>query len=86
LLLPVEDAPARKHAKASYEYAAAASGVDTASMLLVAVRQWDIHDAARAGLCTAWLNRTLQLPDHFETPDLVVTALTDLPAAFAAAH
>ncbi|MCU1540311.1 MAG: haloacid dehalogenase type, partial [Arthrobacter sp.] len=69
-----------------YEYAAAASGVDTASMLLVAVHQGDIHGAARAGLCTARLNRTLQIPDHFETPDLVLTALTDLPAALAAAH
>lgn len=53
-LLSVEDAPAWKPALSSYEYAAAATGTDTGSMLLVAVHPWDIHGAARAGLHTAW--------------------------------
>ncbi|GAB3557674.1 haloacid dehalogenase type II [Arthrobacter alkaliphilus] len=86
-LLSVEDAPAWKPARASYEYAAAASGVDPTGMLLVAVHPWDIHGAARAGLRTAWLNRTgASYPGYFEAPEFTVTALTDLPAAVAAAH
>ncbi|MEW1821201.1 haloacid dehalogenase type II [Arthrobacter sp. NPDC080031] len=86
-LLSVEDAPAWKPARASYEYAAAASGADPAGMLLVAVHPWDIHGAARAGLRTAWLNRTGgSYPGYFQAPEFTVTALTDLPAALAAAH
>ncbi|MGN7253380.1 MULTISPECIES: haloacid dehalogenase type II [unclassified Arthrobacter] len=86
-LLSVEDAPAWKPARASYEYAAAASGADPAGMLLVAVHPWDIHGATRAGLRTAWLNRTGgSYPDYFEAPEFIVTALTELPAALAAAH
>ncbi|QDG87070.1 haloacid dehalogenase type II [Pseudarthrobacter sp. NIBRBAC000502770] len=86
-LLSVEDAPAWKPARASYEYAAAASGADPAGMLLVAVHPWDIHGAARAGLRTAWLNRTGgSYPGHFETPEFIITALTELPAALAAAR
>ncbi|PVZ52705.1 haloacid dehalogenase type II [Arthrobacter sp. H-02-3] len=86
-LLSVEDAPAWKPARASYEYAAAASRADPAGMLLVAVHPWDIHGAARAGLHTAWLNRTGgSYPDHFEAPEFIITALTELPAALAAAH
>ncbi|MDP9889540.1 haloacid dehalogenase type II [Pseudarthrobacter enclensis] len=57
-LLSVEVAPAWKPARGSYEYAAASTGTDPGSMLLVAVHPWDIHGAARAGLRTAWLNRT----------------------------
>ncbi|WP_160669335.1 haloacid dehalogenase type II [Pseudarthrobacter sp. ATCC 49987] len=87
LLLSVEGAPAWKTARASYEYAAAASGADLAGMLLVAVHPWDIHGAARAGLRTAWLNRTGgSYPSYFETLEFTVTALTELPAALAAAH
>lgn len=85
LLLSVEDAPAWKPARASYEYAAAASGAEPAGMLLVAVHPWDIHGAARAGLRTAWLNRNGEsYPQHFEDPDITVTSLTALPAALAA--
>lgn len=86
-LLSVEDAPAWKPARASYEYAANASGVDASGMLLVAVHPWDIHGAARAGLRTAWLNRAGgSYPGYFEAPEFTVTALTDLPAALAGAH
>lgn len=55
-LLSVEDAPAWKPARGSYQNAAASTGTDPGSMLLVAVHPWDIHGAARAGLRTAWLN------------------------------
>jgi 2-haloacid dehalogenase len=85
-LLTVEDAPAWKPARASYEYAAAASGSNPGDLLLVAVHPWDIHGAARAGLRTAWLNRTGgSYPEYFEAPEFTVTALTELPAALEAA-
>lgn len=86
-LLSVEDAPAWKPAGASYEYAAAASGADPSGMLLVAVHPWDLHGAARAGLRTAWLNRTRgSYPAYFEAPEVTITALAELPDALAAAH
>jgi 2-haloacid dehalogenase len=81
-LLSVEDAAAWKPARASYEYAAAACGTDPAGMVLVAAHPWDIHGAARAGLRTAWLNRTQgSYPAYFEAPEFTLTALTELPAA-----
>ncbi|MEQ4520986.1 haloacid dehalogenase type II [Pseudarthrobacter sp. B907] len=86
-LLSVEDAPVWKPARASYEYASAAAGVDLAGMLLVAVHPWDIHGAARAGLRTVWLNRTGgSYPGYFDAPELTVTSLTELPDALAAAN
>lgn len=85
-LLSVEDAPAWKPARSSYEYAAASTGTDPGRMLLVAVHPWDIHGAARAGLRTAWLNRTGDsYPDYFEAPDVTVSSLTELAPALAAA-
>lgn len=85
-LLSVEDAPAWKPARSSYEYAATRTGTDPGSMLLVAVHPWDIHGAARAGLRTAWLNRTGgSYPAYFEAPDFTVSTLTDLAPALAAA-
>ena len=84
-LLTVEDAPAWKPARGAYEYAAAATGTDPGSMLLVAVHPWDIHGAARAGLRTAWLNRTSDsYPAYFEAPDFTVSALTELAPALTA--
>ena len=83
-LLSVEDAPAWKPARSSYEYAAAATGAAPGEMMLVAVHPWDIHGAARAGLRTAWLNRSGHgYPAHFAAPDVTVAALTELPAALA---
>lgn len=85
LLLSVEDAPAWKPARSAYEYAAAAAGADPSGMLLVAVHPWDIHGAAKAGLRTAWINRTgARYPSYFRSPDIVVPALTVLPPALAA--
>lgn len=81
-LLSVEDAPAWKPAPSSYRYAAEACGTAPGEMLLVAVHPWDLHGAARAGLGTAWLNRTgAAYPGHFAAPDIEITALTELPAA-----
>ncbi|MEE9094946.1 haloacid dehalogenase type II [Pseudarthrobacter phenanthrenivorans] len=86
-LLSVEEATAWKPARSSYEYAAATTGSDLGSMLLVAVHPWDIQGAARAGLRTAWLNRTGEsYPAYFEAPDFTVSALTELAPALAAPH
>ncbi|MET3952969.1 haloacid dehalogenase type II [Arthrobacter sp. UYEF36] len=85
VLLSVDDAPVWKPARASYEYAATAAATMMSAMLLVAVHPWDIHGAARAGLRTAWLNRTgAAYPGYFEAPEFTITALTDLPAVVAA--
>ena len=79
-LLSVEQASAWKPNHAAYVYAAGVCGTSPDQMLLVAVHPWDIHGAARAGLKTAWLNRTGAVyPAHFTAPDFTMTALTDLP-------
>ncbi len=84
-LLSVEDAPAWKPAKTAYEYAATATGAAPSRMLLVAVHPWDIHGAAKAGLRTAWINRTgARYPSYFQSPDITIPALTGLPAVLAA--
>lgn len=81
-LLSVDDAPAWKPARGAYDYAAAACGTDPEHMLLVAVHPWDIHGAARAGLSTAWVNRSgAPYPAYFTEPDHTVTSLRDLATA-----
>jgi len=83
-LLSVEDAPAWKPARAAYEHAARSVGVDVGQMLLVAVHPWDIDGAGRAGLSTAWIDRTgVPYPQFFTPPTVRVRALTELPAALA---
>ncbi len=54
--------PRGSPARGSYEYAAAASGADPASMLLVAVHPWDIHGAASAGCGRPGLTGLGKLP------------------------
>ena len=81
-LLSVDDAPAWKPARGAYDYAAAACGSDPEHMLLVAVHPWDIHGAARAGLNTAWINRSgTPYPAYFTEPDYTVASLRDLAGA-----
>ena len=78
-LLSVEDAGIWKPARAAYAYAARTCGTDPADMLLVAVHPWDIDGAARAGLTTAWIDRTgTPYPGFFTPPSLHATGLTDL--------
>ncbi|HET9142451.1 haloacid dehalogenase type II [Actinophytocola sp.] len=78
-LLSVEQAPAWKPARAAYEYAATACGTRPADLLLVAVHPWDIDGAARAGLHTAWLNRThARYPDYFTPPEHTVATVGEL--------
>ena len=84
-LLSVEDDDAPgpwKPAPQTYHYAARVCGVDPGEVVLVAVHPWDLPGARRAGLRTAWVNRTgAPWPAVFDRPDVEVGALTELAAA-----
>jgi 2-haloacid dehalogenase len=83
-LLSVDDAGAWKPARRAYGYAAASCEVEMSQMLLVAVHPWDVDGAARAGMSTAWVNRTRgRYPAYFTEPTYTVEALTELPALLA---
>ncbi len=85
MLLSVEDAGAWKPAKVAYDYAATRCGAAPADMLLVSVHPWDIDGAARAGLATAWIDRTGSgYPGYFTPPTHTVDSLTALPGVLAA--
>ena len=78
-LLSVEDAGVWKPAPAAYAYAAAQCDVAPGDMMLVAVHPWDIDGAERAGLRTAWINRSGgRYPDYFRAPTLEATSLGHL--------
>jgi 2-haloacid dehalogenase len=78
-LLTVEDAGAWKPARAAYLYAADRLGIRPAEATLVAVHPWDIDGAARAGLRTAWINRTgADYPAHLSSPGRVVRTVGEL--------
>ncbi len=84
-LLSVEDAGVWKPARGAYEYAARRCGVRVDDLVLVAVHPWDIDGAARAGLATAWINRSGGgYPAYFTPPDVTITALTELVERVAA--
>jgi 2-haloacid dehalogenase len=81
-LLSVEQAGAWKPAPAAYAYAGTTCGVAPGEMLLVAAHPWDLDGAARAGLTTAWVNRTgTPYPAYASPPTHTVAALDELPAA-----
>lgn len=78
-LLSVEQAGTWKPAAGSYAYAVEQCEVDPKDAMLVAVHPWDIDGAARAGLATAWINRTGDpYPEYFRAPDIQVGSLTAL--------
>lgn len=78
-LMSVEDAGVWKPGAGAYAYALQRCGVDPRDAVLVAVHPWDIDGAARAGLGTAWINRTGgPYPSYFTAPDLIVRSVTDL--------
>ena len=78
-LLSVEDAGRWKPAPEAYGYALRECGVDAEQAMLVAVHPWDIDGAARAGLATAWVNRSGgPYPAYFRAPDLRAESLTQL--------
>jgi 2-haloacid dehalogenase len=78
-VLSVEDAGAWKPARRAYEYAAGVCGVQLSQMMMVAVHPWDIDGAARAGMSTAWVNRTGgEYPTFFTLPVTTVSRLPEL--------
>lgn len=80
-VLTVEDAGRWKPAPEAYAYALQQCGVAAQDAMLVAVHPWDTDGASRAGLATAWLNRTGgPYPDYFTAPDLRAESLLDLAA------
>lgn len=82
LLLSVDDAGVWKPAKEAYWYAATVCGTDLADMIMVAVHPWDLDGASRAGMATAWVNRSgVDYPDYFRAPTVSVAALPDLADA-----
>lgn len=83
-LLSVEDAGVWKPAPGSYRYAASRCGTDIAAMMLVAVHPWDVDGAARAGMRSAWINRTgATYPSYFTPPDVETTSLAHLAQSLA---
>jgi 2-haloacid dehalogenase len=79
MLLSVEDAGVWKPAPGAYAYAAQQCGVEPVDLMLVAVHPWDIDGAHRAGLDTAWINRTgATYPDYFARPTLQATSMRHL--------
>lgn len=78
-LLSVEDAGAWKPDARAYEYAARTLGREVGDLLLVAVHPWDLDGARRAGLHTAWIDRSAAAwPDVFADPDYRARDLLDL--------
>jgi 2-haloacid dehalogenase len=78
-LLSVEDAGVWKPARAAYRYAADRLGIRPVDATLVAVHPWDIDGAARAGLRTAWIDRTgTAYPAHLTPPERTVTTVAEL--------
>jgi 2-haloacid dehalogenase len=79
-LLSVQDAGAWKPSATAYRYAVEQCGVEPSEMVMVAVHPWDIGGAARAGLQTAWVNRSGgPFPATFEPPTYTVTGIDELP-------
>ncbi|ANY08671.1 haloacid dehalogenase type II [Pseudonocardia sp. HH130630-07] len=84
LVLSVEDAGVWKPAPAAYGYALRRCGIDPSEAVMVAVHPWDLHGAARAGMATAWVDRSGgTYPAHLTAPTFTVAALPDLAARLA---
>lgn len=78
-VLSVEEPGSWKPARAAYLYAAEVCDVEPSDMVLVAVHPWDLDGAARAGLRTAFLNRSgARYPAYFRPPDHTASTLAEL--------
>lgn len=84
-LLSVADAPAWKPAAAAYAHALDRGGIDAGDAMLVAVHPWDVDGASRAGLRTAWIDRSggAAYPAYFRPAELVVDGVLALARRFA---
>ena len=77
-----DEAGTWKPAPAAYRHGLDVFGVDAGEALLVAVHPWDVDGAARAGLRTAWVDRSgAPYPAVCTAPDVVVASLEELAAA-----
>jgi 2-haloacid dehalogenase len=86
-VLSVDDAGVWKPAARAYGYAVEQCRAAPEELVLVAVHPWDLHGAARAGLQTAWVDRTgAPYPPCFTPPTYTVTGVDDLAAQLAAAR
>jgi 2-haloacid dehalogenase len=86
-LLSVEEAGAWKPSRRAYAFALELCGAEAQDAILVAVHPWDIDGAARAGLGTAWINRTgAPYPKYFRPPDHTVASLADLAGTLLEPH
>lgn len=79
--LTVDDAGRWKPHPRAYAYAGEQCGTPPASMCMVAVHPWDTDGAGRAGLRTAWLDRSgTPFPKAFLAPDVTARDLPTLAA------
>lgn len=78
--LSVADAGIWKPAAAAYAHAAERTGEPAERHMLVAVHPWDVHGAQRAGLSSAWIDRSQKAsyPGHFLEPQVRASGLGDL--------
>ena len=84
LLLSVEDAGAWKPSAQAYAYAAKACEAPPEEMLMVACHPWDVDGARRAGLRTAWVNRSGgPFPGTFQEATYTVPGIDALPDVLA---
>lgn len=66
-----------KPAQRAYHYAI--DSLQTPKATMISAHQWDLHGAARAGLHTAWLNRTgSESVDLYAKPDVEAAGLVTL--------
>jgi 2-haloacid dehalogenase len=79
--LSVDDAGRWKPAPQAYQLAADRTGVPLERIALVAVHPWDTDGAKRAGMTSAWINRTGgPYPSVFLPADVVGAELPDVAA------
>lgn len=77
--LSVEQAGIWKPAPAAYAYALGVCGADPMDAMLVAAHPWDTDGAGRAGLASAWINRSGgPYPRYFRKPDLEAASMLHL--------
>ncbi|MHB8657322.1 MAG: haloacid dehalogenase type II [Solirubrobacteraceae bacterium] len=84
-LLSVESVGRWKPAPEPYSYAAGRCGVRPEQMMLAAVHPWDVDGAGRAGLTTAWINRSRgPYPECFRRANLECRDFMELAEALVA--